>query len=84
MGSQMKICNVKQDGTIMGCVCDNKVNDDVSGKLQAQNAYEGVSGNDTRSFLPKQNDGGATKLAAMDSCFSLIRLEELVSLPLTP
>ena len=28
-----------QNGTIVGCGCDNKVNDDDSGKLQPQNAH---------------------------------------------
>ena len=28
-----------KNGTIVGCGCDNKVNDDDSGKLQTQNAH---------------------------------------------
>ena len=28
------------NGTIVGCGFDNKVNDDMSGKLQQQNAHE--------------------------------------------
>ena len=41
--------------------------------VEAINAHQDVNGSDTRSFLPKQRQKIATKLAATDSCFGLIR-----------
>ena len=39
---------------IVGCGCDNKVNDDKNGELQPRIVHKGVNGSDTSSFLPKR------------------------------
>ena len=37
--SKVSETDLHPNGTIVGCGCDNKVNDDDSGKLQPQNAH---------------------------------------------